>query len=380
MKRYLYDNIKKDLHKKAILLSGPRQVGKTTFAQGLVKNPEYLNYDIVSDRKLIMVQGWRKDKDAELVILDELHKFRKWKNFLKGVIDQYRNSPALLITGSARLEVFRKAGDALTGRTFSYHLHPIDVAEACTIKPKISANDHLEFLLKHGGFPESFIDPDNSKRLLIDRLRSILREDLRDLSDISNLKGIELLIELLRDRVGGQIAYSNLAKDLSVSAPTAKVWMELLEKLYLVFLLRPYSKGLARSIRKEPKCYFFDCSAGNNGESARLENLVALSLLKWCDFERDTKGRDLNLMYYRDTSQREVDFVITEGSKVLACLEVKTSEDSISPALKYLTDRVKPKYSFQLVKNLTRASDIGEIKIRPLAEWLQKIGLRLESW
>ena len=373
MNRYLFDFISKDLTKKAVLLSGPRQVGKTTFAKSLSKNSEYLNYDIVSDRRIILAQAWKKT--APLVILDEIHKFKRWKNLLKGVIDAYQNTPPLLVTGSARLEVFRKAGDALTGRTFSYHLHPIDVAEACYLKPDISPDKHVDFILAHGGFPESFYDPENSQRYLNDRLSTVLREDLRDLSVISNVKGVELLVELLRERVGGQLTYANLAKDLSVSPPTVKVWIELLEKLYIIFLLRPYSKRLSKSIRKEPKCFFFDCAAATNGESARLENLAALALIKWSDFERDVKGRNIKISYYRDTSHREVDFIITEGSAVLACIEVKTSEDAPSPSLKFITEKLKPKYSFQLVKDLVREADHGAIKIRALAPWLRGIDL-----
>lgn len=373
MNRYLYDFVKKDLQKKAILLSGPRQVGKTTFAKALEEQCEYLNYDIVGDRKVILAQAW--NKDVPLVVLDEIHKFKKWKNLLKGIIDLYHNKPALVVTGSARLEVFRKAGDALTGRTFSYHLHPIDVAEACTLKPTLTANMQVDSLLAHGGFPESFYDPENSQRLLRDRLSTVLREDLRDLSTVANLKGIELLVELLRARVGGQVTYANLAQDVSMSPPTLKTWTELLEKLYLIFLLKPYYKGLAKSIRKEPKCYFFDCSAATNGEAAKLENLVALSLLKWCDLERDTKGRNVDLHYYRDSSEREVDFVVSENTKVLACIEVKTSDETPSSALAYLTKRVAPKYSLQLVKNCSQRRDYGAISVRPLAEWLRKIEL-----
>lgn len=371
MFRYLSECIQKDLKKKAILLSGPRQVGKTTFARSLVKGGEYLNYDVVEDRKAILAQAWLKD--APIIVLDEIHKFPKWKNFLKGVIDQFQNRPPLFITGSARLEVFRRAGDALTGRTFAYHLHPIDIKEACLLEPKTSPQTHMQRLLTSGGFPESFFDPENAQRLLRDRLSTVLREDLRDLSAVSNLKGIELLVELLRERAGGQVTYSNLASDLSVSPPTIRTWMDLLEKLYLVFLLRPYSKGLTKSIRKEPKCYFFDCSAPTNGDEARLENLAALALLKWCDFERDTKGRNVNLMYYRDTNEREVDFVITEDRSVLACIEVKSSDELPSKSLIYLTDKIHPKHSIQLVKNTTKYRDYGAIKIRPLAEWLSKI-------
>ena len=373
MSRYISENIKKDLTKKAIILSGPRQVGKTTLAKALNNSYEYFNYDVLKDRKIIMTQGWKKD--TEVVILDEIHKLRKWKNYLKGIIDEYQNSPALIVTGSARLEVFRKAGDALTGRTFSYRLHPIDLLEAKLLKPELSTEELFERILNHGGFPESFFSPEDSIRLLNDRLSTVLREDLRDLSLVSNLRSIELLVELLRERVGSQISYTNLANDLFVSSPTVKAWIELLEKLYLIFVIHPYSKGLAKSIRKEPKIFFYDCSACLNGEGAKLENLVVLALIKWRDFEYDTKGRNLSISYYRDSSHREVDFVITENSKVIACIEVKTSDDQASSSLKYLTEKLKPIQSLQLVKNISRETDQGKIKIRSLRDWLLKIDL-----
>jgi predicted AAA+ superfamily ATPase len=373
MKRYLHEFIVKDLKRKCLILSGPRQVGKTTLARGLFPECEYLNYDVVNDRRVIVSQSWRRD--TALVILDELHKHKKWKNLLKGAIDESKGKPPLLVTGSAQLEVFRKAGDALTGRTFSYHLHPIDPHEAYSMQPNKSADEHVDFLLEHGGFPESFFNPDLSRRLLLDRISTVLRDDVRDLSMVSSLSAIELLVALLRERVGGQVTYANLANDLGVSPPTVKSWIQLLEKVYLIFLLRPYSGTFAKSLRKEPKVYFFDCSAGENGNAARLENLVALSLYKWCDFVRDTEGRDARLFYFRDSNQREVDFVVTEGRKVLACIEVKNSDEQPSSHLRYLAERVKPKVALQLVRNCARSRDFGAIKIRPLGDWLRKMEL-----
>ncbi|NDC39596.1 MAG: ATP-binding protein, partial [Proteobacteria bacterium] len=373
MKRYLSSFIQKDLRKKCILLSGPRQVGKTTLARSLFEDSEYLNYDVVSDRRVIMSQSW--NRDTPLVILDELHKYKKWKNLLKGVIDESSGTPPLLVTGSARLEVFRKAGDALTGRTFSYHLHPFDPQEAYSIQPEKTAAEHIDFLITHGGFPESFYAPELSRRLLMDRISTVLRDDLRDLAMVSSIASVELLVELLRERVGGQIRYANLANDLGVSAPTVKSWIELLQKLYLIVLLRPFSAKLAKSLRKEPKVYFYDCSAAANGEAARLENLVALALYKWCDFARDTEGRDTRLFYFRDSNDHEVDFVVTEGRTVLACIEVKSSDEEPSSSLRYLSDRVKPKHAVQLVRHCARARDYGTIKVRPLAEWLRQMAL-----
>lgn len=379
MNRYLVEFIIKDLNSKAVLLSGPRQVGKTTLANSIFGSAEseYLNYDVIKDRKIIHEQSWRRD--VPIVILDEVHKFKKWKNFLKGIIDKEKNNPPLIITGSARLEFFRKAGDALTGRTFAYHLHPIDVAEACKFQPDKSAEDHLSHILKYGGFPESFFNPQNAKRLLNDRISTILRDDVQDLSRVTQVKTLELLVELLRDRVSGQLNFANLSKDLSVSPPTIKSWVDLLEKLYLIFIIRPFASNSTKSIRKEPKFYFFDNTAVNNAESgADIENIAALALLKWCELERDTKGRPLELKYYRDSNNREVDFVITEGRKILACIEVKSSDNNLSPALSYLTERVSPKHSFQLVHKIEREKVYGNIKIKSLSAWLKNIATELD--
>ncbi len=374
MARQLSEFIRKDLAKKAVILSGPRQVGKTTLARELLgPDAQYLNYDILADRRVILSTSWKRECSG--IVLDEIHKFPKWKNLLKGVIDRDQNVPPLLVTGSARLEVFRKAGDALTGRTFSWRLHPIDLMEGVSLTPELSPMQVLERLLKTGGFPESFFNPDLAQRLLRDRLDTVLREDLRDLSAISSLKSIELLVELLRDRIGGQIIYANLAQDLAVSGVTIKNWMALLERLYLIILLPPWSKKLSGALKKEPKCYFYDCAAAPTDFGARLENLVALCLLKYCHFERDSKGRELVLHYYRDKSGREVDFVVSERTEVLACIEVKTSDAAPSNSLRYLAKRTGAKHAIQLVQNLDREVDYGQIKIRRLADWLAKIAL-----
>lgn len=374
MRRQLLEFIEKDLRRKAVILSGPRQVGKTTMAKEVVgPSGQYLNFDIVADRKIMLQTSWRKDCAG--VVLDEIHKFPKWKNLLKGAIDRDQNVPPLLITGSARLEVFRKAGDALTGRTFSWRLHPIDIKEGVRLIPDLSAAQITERLLSSGGFPESFFSPELAPRLLQDRLTTVLREDVRDISDISSIKGLELLIEFLRERIGGQIVYANLANDLSVSSVTVKNWISLLERLYLVFLVTPWSRKLSGSIRKEPKCYFYDCAAAPVDLSARLENLVAACLLKYCHFENDSKGRELSLHYYRDKAGREVDFVIAERSTVLACIEVKSSDPTPSKALRYLAEATRAAHAVQLVQQLEHETDHGPIKVRRLDDWLTHIPL-----
>jgi predicted AAA+ superfamily ATPase len=372
--RYLTNRLKKDLKAKMILLSGPRQTGKTWLAKELAgKSGVYLNWDIRDDRKIIQQTAW--PKKAPLVVLDELHKQLRWKSFLKGVADQYQNRPPLLVTGSARLEAFRHEGDALTGRYYLYRLHPLDTAETRFFLPEATAEKRLTHLLATGGFPEAFLNPKNAERLRNDRFELVLQEDLRDLSKTNSLRGIRSLVELLRERTGGNLNYANLAGDLHVSPLTVKHWVELLEQLYVIFLVQPYSKGLSRSLRKEPKFYFYDCAAAYaENPGPILENAVACALFKYCHFQRDALGRSMALCYFRDREKREVDFVIVNNRKVQWCIEVKQADDRLSPHLDYLHQRVKPEHSFQLVRNLDREQELRGISLVNAADWLDGLG------
>ncbi len=367
--RYLAEHILKDLSQKMVFLSGPRQSGKSYLSKHLIDGDfEYLNWDIAKHKKIITNCEW--DKDKKLIILDELHKYKSWKNFLKGVFDEYQNKPSILVTGSAKLDTFRKSGDALTGRFFHYRLHPIDIAEAYQFFNHKDPLKTTKLLLNSGGFPEAFLNPKNAERVRQDRFDLVLQEDLRDLSKTNSIQGISHLIELLRDRVESTINFESLSSELGVSAPTVKKWIETLERLYVIFRVSPYSHRLSNSLKKESKYYFYDCAAATNGDGARLENLVACALLKYCHFKRDTEGKDYQLFYYRDKQKREVDFLVAERTKPKLSIEVKTSNTAISSSLNYLKEKINPEKSLQLVLNLDRSSEKNGVKVTSLAEWL----------
>jgi uncharacterized protein len=371
--RYLAARLRQDLRKKMVLLAGPRQCGKTTLAKALLdERGQYLSWDITKDRRIIRDVAW--PKDASLIVLDELHKAPKWKNLLKAVADEFGNKPPLLVTGSARLDALRRTGDALTGRQYFYRLHPVDVAESRSFLPDLALNDRVRRLLSSGGFPEALLDPDQADRLRNDRMEIVTREDLRDLSRVSSWRGPADLVELLRERVGKPTNYDNLAQALGISPPTARSWVELLEKLYVVFLLPPYSSSVARSIRKERRIFFYDCAAAyDDTGGAQLENLVACSLLKFTQFRKDAAGESWELFYLRDKESREVDFVVTRNRRVEWLIEVKTSSDSVGHALGYYTQKLKPRESLQLVLDLERPLEKSGVRIVALAEWLEAL-------
>jgi hypothetical protein len=247
MERYLNECIRKDLQEKIVLLSGPRQVGKTTLAKQLTSSHVCLNYDAAADRRILQSQEW--DRDCDLAVFDELHKMKRWKAWIKGVFDTEGTTPQLLVTGSARLDAYKTGGDSLAGRFFSYRLHPLTVHEICTFLEE-SPQTALDKLLTLGGFPEPYLKNSETfaKRFRRMHTDTIVREDLLDLEKVRDIKSIEILIDLLRDRVGATTSFAALANDLQVSIHTVKHWLQILENLYIIFSVRPYHKNIARSL------------------------------------------------------------------------------------------------------------------------------------
>lgn len=374
MKRYLQDLIRIDSDQKIILLSGPRQCGKTTLVRALFENSVYLNYDLAEDRLAIANKEWRRDVDC--VIFDELHKMPEWKRWLKGIYDKEGQRPRLIVTGSANMDAFTKVGDSLAGRFFQFRLHPLDVKEAVAMLHQ-SPEEAAQTILTHSGFPEPFLKQSEVfyRRWRRTHLDVILRQDFLDLSAVRSLKSIEILIDLLTLRVASPISYANLARDLQVDAKTVKAWALLLENFYVFFSVTPYHHNIARAILKEPKFYFFDVARVKN-EGARLENLVACALLKEIHYWEDTQGVSARLHYLKTTHPHELDFLITvEDQPVFAC-EVKTADSKPSPHCKFFQQTLNLKHVHQLVLNCPREFDTPEgVRVRDLATFLTHFSL-----
>jgi predicted AAA+ superfamily ATPase len=375
MDRTLKKALLVDLNNKIVLITGPRQCGKTTLSRMLDIEYQYLNYDLAEHRLLIADKVW--DRQKPLIIFDELHKMHEWKSWLKGIYDVEGIPPAIIVTGSARLDAFRKTGDSLAGRHFSFRLHPLDVKEAIA-QTGLDAVTCFERLMNVGGFPEPFLNGTQQyynrwKRSHIDL---ILKEDLITLTAVRDIQSIETLIELLRSRVGSIVSSNSLARDLQKSPNTIQNWLQLLTDLYVIFKVTPYHKNIARALLKEPKYYFYDNGMVTGDNGAKLENLVACALLKETHFLADVEGINLEMHFIRDKDKREVDFLITKEGTPNHLLEVKWNDADLSPHLK----RFLPEQSLrrtQIVGQLETAKSYqtGE-RVEPALQFLSQLDLR----
>jgi predicted AAA+ superfamily ATPase len=373
--RYLEEPVRKALNKKMAFVGGPRQVGKTTFALGFLgkdadeTHPAYLNWDHPSIpprlRKAELPAG------QPLILLDEIHKYARWRNLLKGVYDTEKSRRKILVTGSARLDYYRKGGDSLAGRYRYFRLHPFSLRE---LARRPSRSD-LEALLKFGGFPEPLFSQNEAEHRIWrrDRISRVVREDLRDLENVREISLIEHLTDLLPSKVGSPLSIKSLREDLQIDHKTAERWLQILENLYVCFRLSPYGPPRVRAVKKRRKLYLWDWSSVEAGGS-RLENMVASQLLKYCHWIEDTEGYSMELRYLRDTDKREVDFVVLKDRKPLFAVECKSGEKAVGSAIQYFAERT-PIPRFYQVHLGERNFSTGKITVLPLIRFCMDLEL-----
>lgn len=358
--------------RQMLFLVGPRQVGKTTTSLEVTmshRRHHYLNWDVQDDRNLI-TQGPDAVADIleldsmargmPIIVFDELHKYRKWKTFLKGFFDKYEKNVQIVVTGSTRLDIYKSGGDSLMGRYFLYRLHPLSVAELLHTKlrkeelaPKCKKISEKEFmaLYNYGGFPEPFLKRKMTfyNRWKMLRSQQLFREDLRDLTRIQELGQIEVLADLLKKQSGQLTSYTSLANKVNVSNDTIKRWIKVLKSFYFCFTIQPWTKNISRSLLKEPKVFLWDWSFVED-EGSRVENFIASHLLKAVHFWTDRGLGEYGLYFLRDKDKREVDFLVSKDGKPWFIVEVKTSENAgISKSLYHFQASTKAPHAFQVV-------------------------------
>ncbi len=370
MRRRFYDALLDEhltTNRQMAFVSGPRQVGKTTTCRNHATS--YVNWDNLDDRELILagpakvVERFKIDRLSKVtptILFDELHKYPRWKQFLKGFFDTYADRVHFMVTGSSRMDAYRRGGDSLMGRYFLYRMHPFSVAETLhqdlpdpkriTRSPVRIPEKEFNTLWIHGGYPEPFLRRDGrfTKRWQSLRITQLLKEDIRDFTQIQQLHQMEVLVKLLSVRSGRQLIYSNLAKEVRVSVDTIRRWIDTLSSLHLGFLIKPWFKNISRSLRKEPKWFLRDW-AGIEDPGERAETFVACHLLKAVEGWTDIGLGTFQLMYLRDKQQREVDFVIIRDGKPWFLVEVKQKEESIGPSLGSYQGQTKAPFAFQVV-------------------------------
>jgi len=361
-------------NQQMLFLAGPRQVGKTTIslaAKALTDEFTYLNWDNYDDRRLI-VEGpsniavklglSQLRKKLPIVVFDEIHKYTKWKIFLKGFFDTYKNQVKIIVTGSSKLNIYRRGGDSLMGRYFCYRIHPISVAECLHVvpieqeinKPTVIDKAQFQALWEFGGFPEPFLKHETRfyQRWKNLRQHQLFREDIRDLSHIQEIAHIEILANILKEQAGQLVNLSSFAKHIQVSVSTIKRWLGTLENFYYCFLIKPWTKNISRSLLKEPKLYLWDWSEITD-PGAKAENFVAAHLLKAIHYWTDCGFGNYDLFFIRDKDKREVDFLVTKNQKPWFLVEVKHSKsNSLNENLYRFQEYTKAQHAFQVVFDL----------------------------
>ncbi len=372
-KRYPFDFVKEDLASRMVFVGGPRQVGKTTFSLSFLEgparesSPAYLNWDAAGDREKILKGEFPANQP--LLIFDEIHKFGEWRNLVKGIYDKNRSSLSILVTGSARLDYYRKGGDSLQGRYHYYRLHPFSLPEC--------PGCGVEALLRFGGFPEPLFRGEERfhRRWLREQSTRLLYEDLRDLENVKEVSRLELLLQHLPECVGSPLSINQHAKLLQVSSGAVDRWITIFERLYLVYRIAPFGAARIRAVKKENKLYFWDWSRVVDS-GARFENMVAGHLLKYCHLVEDTQGHEMELRFIRDVDKREVDFVVLKDGVPEFAVECKTGERKASPHCTYFRERTNiPRfYQVHLGKKDYGNAESGT-RVLPFATFCGELGL-----
>jgi len=361
-----------------VFVGGPRQVGKTTLALQCLKgknaresHPAYLNWDSIADRKKLLDNHLPPKQD--LIILDEIHKFGNWRNLVKGYYDKHRSKISFLVTGSARLDFYRRGGDSLQGRYHYYRLFPFSLTELNS-QPSIS---DFEQLFQFGGFPEPLFKAEErfQRRWLREYTTRIVQEDLRQLENVRDASQLELLTHHLPDCVGSPLSIKSISDLLASAHASIESWISILERLYLVFRIPPYGHKKIRAVKKENKLYFWDWTQVSD-PGTRFENMVACQLYKYCCYIEDTEGHEMSLRFIRDTDKREIDFIVLRDGKPEFAVECKLSDSKSNSRYQYFKERTDiPRFYLVHTGSADHGDEETDLRVMPFRKFCTELGM-----
>ncbi|MBI4656222.1 MAG: ATP-binding protein [Elusimicrobia bacterium] len=366
IKRYVHNQVLKDIKEKMVFVSGPRQVGKTTLARQIIGSKNgYLNWDFTEHREKILKNELPV---SDFWVFDEIHKYRQWRNFIKGIYDVYGKTKKILVTGSGRLDLLRFGGDSLQGRYHLLRMFPLTAPELGILNEK----DFME-LLYLGGFPEPFFSSSEVfvKRWSREYRSRLVNEEIADIEKFQDISKLELLMLRLPGLVGSPLSINSLREDLNVSHKSISNWLVAFEKMFAIFRISPFGTNIIRAVKKERKHYHFDWTLIDD-RGLRFENMVALHLIKWAAFEQDSKGSEIEIRYFRDVEGREIDFVVLENSRPLKFIECKWSDTDISGNLKYMKKKFPKAEYYQIYAEGKKEYIKNGIHLIPAFKFLKK--------
>ena len=388
--------------KSMVFLVGPRQVGKTTLAKIISRsfsNNLYFNWDIPRDKARLMENPTffqeikRRDPSMPLIIFDEIHKYKDWKNYLKGVYDEFYDRYQFLVSGSGRLDIYQKGGDSLAGRYLLFHLWPFTIAELG--KRNLTIDDFLEYPLQISmegsenlkekwarlstlsGFPEPYLANRRAtyRRWSNTYSNQLIREDIRDLTGIKSVADMETLYSLLPSKVGAPLSVPSLAIDLKASYNSVRSWLSVFERFFLIFSISPWTERIARAIQKERKVYLWDAPRIEE-PAARFENMVAMELRRAVTSWDDLGYGQFSLHFVKNKEQQEVDFLIANGRKPVVLIEAKTSDTQPSSTLRKFQNALSVP-AVQLIGEDAEyqvfSNDDQSILVAPGYQWLSQL-------
>lgn len=405
LKRKSYLNLWKEQsqEKEMVFLAGPRQAGKTTLTKEIAqnfKNNLYFNWDILSNKKVLIENPTffesinRVDASKPFIIFDEIHKYKNWKNYLKGIYDEFFKEYLFLISGSGRLNTYQKGGDSLAGRYLMFHLFPFTISELSAKKRRFSdfikdpiskfkinnpatTQKNWKKLFELSGFPEPFTK--NKKTFWTKWTKNytnqIIREDIRDISNIKNINDVEILFSLLPSKIGSPISINNLANDIQIANKTAKDWLSLFNATYLTFQLSPWTKKISRAITKEKKIYLFNYPTIQE-DGKRFENMAAVELYRIIHYWNESGYGNFKLHYIRNKEKEEVDFIISDNNTPIMLIEAKNSDTKISKSLINFQNKLNiPAIQLVNKQNIYRIqkNNTNKILVATANQWLSSL-------